>query len=372
MPKTVSTLALMRMAHDEDSAREFFINARWPDGLRCAFCNGDNVKEGKHPTQPYYCRDCQTNYSVKTNSVMSDSNLSYVKWLIAYHHFTVHPKGVSARQLVHDMEVEYKTAWHTEHRLREAMTDDGPLLFFGPVEVDETFIGGRKRNQNKKRRKELKMIPVIGMLDRATNRIRMKAITSRNSAEMKGFVYSNTAVHSEVHTDEASGYRGMFARVHHTINHKAGEYGPTNGIESVWSVIKRAYKGTYHKMSSWHLHRYLAEFTFRHDHRGEDEIDQIGAIVKGGVGKKLRLVELMGLRESGTRTKRRKDAKLDWFIVSAEVDILEGDLTRTEAISTAKKLVELRNEAISIQNVKTGEQIVAFPDGGTERHPPTA
>ena len=367
MQDKVSLFDLFGLIETEESAEQWFVNARWPDGLRCAFCNGDNVYRGKHPTQPYHCRDCKSAYSVKSNSVMSDSNLTYKHWLVANYLMNTYPKGVSSRQLEHHLKVTYRTAWHLSHRLREAMRDDKPRLFYGPVEADETFIGGKARNQPKERRRRLSKIPVIGIIDRVTDKIRMKPITSRNSAEMKGFIYGNTSIGSEVHTDEASGYRGL-ARIHHSINHKAGEYGPTNRIESVWSQLKRGYMGTYHKMSPRHLYRYLTEFAFRHNHRGEADMEKMTAVVEGGVGKKLRLVDLLGRVSKPTR--RWRANRVDWIIESAEGEVLETDLTRTEAIAKARKMSELRNKPISVQNVYTGEEIVALPDGETEHHPP--
>ena len=371
--RTMSLFDLFERIETEESAEQFFVNARWPNGLRCAFCNGDNVYRGKHPTQPYHCRDCRSPFSVKSNTVMSDSKLSYKHWLVANYMVNTNLKGISALQLQHHLKVTYKSAWHLEGRIREAMSEDGTFQpFDGPVEVDETFIGGRKRNQPKERRKRLSMIPVIGAIDRATDKIRLRQLGSRKGDEMKAFVYGSTEIGSEVNTDSASGYRGMFARIHKSINHKAGEYGPTNRIESVWAQIKRSYKGTYHKISPRHLHRYLDEYMFRHNHRGESDIQKMEAVVKGGDGKRLRLRELLGHWSDGKRKRRRRDARLDWVVESAEGDILETDLTRTEAVSEARKLAESGDKPISAQNIYTGEEIVYLPDGTIERHPPTS
>ena len=121
-------------------------------------------------------------------------------------------------------------------------------MFLGPVEVDKTFVGGRARNKNAERKRRLKKVPVIGILDRRTNQVVASPIRARIDEAMQGFIYYHTKGDTEVYTDETSGYRGLF-RKHQTINHSAGEYGLTNGIESFWAIIKRLYMGVYHNMT---------------------------------------------------------------------------------------------------------------------------
>ena len=117
-------------------------------------------------------------------------------------------------------------------------------------------------------------------------------IRARSSRLMQGFVHEHTEDDAEVVTDEASGYRGLRGRKHVSINHSAGEYGPTNGIESFWSGIKRAHMGTYHKMEPKHLHRYTTEFQERHNRRPLDTLGRMESVVFGGAGKRLRFVDL--------------------------------------------------------------------------------
>ena len=208
--KTLSLLELFELFGSNEGAEEWFIKARWPDGLGCAYCNGERVGErGNHPTQRFHCLDCMKFFSVKTNSIMHSSKLSYQKWAIAIYLFVTHPKGVSSYQLHRDLGVTQKTAWHLAHRIRKAFETDDPGLFFGPVEVDETFIGGRARNQPLERKRRMRKIPVIGMLDRATNRIIAEPIRARYGHLMQRFIYANTDWQAEVYTDEASGYRRM-------------------------------------------------------------------------------------------------------------------------------------------------------------------
>ena len=291
--KTLSMIELFALFGTNEIAEQWFIDSRWPDGLRCAYCNGERVgRRGKHPTQPFHCLDCMRFYSVKTNTVMHSSKLGYQKWAIAIYLFIRHPKGVSSHQLCRDLGVTQKTAWHLAHRIREALYKDKLGPFMGPVEVDETFIGGRGRNQTADRKRRLWKVPVIGMLDRATNTIVAEPIWARYGYLMQHFIYRNTDSSAEVYTDEASGYRRM-GRKHRTVNHRLGQYGLTNGIESFWSLFKRAYTGVYHKMSPKHLHRYATEMQERHNRRPLSTLERMRSVVADGVGKRLRWIDLV-------------------------------------------------------------------------------
>ena len=190
--KTLSVLELMERFGTDKIAEDWFIQTRWPDGLRCAYCNGARVGErGNHPTQRFHCLDCSRFFSVKTNSVMHSSKLGYRKWAVAIYLFVTHPKGISSLQLHKDLGVTQTTAWHLAHRIREALdTDPGP--FEGPVEVDETFIGGRAKNQTWERKHRIRKEIIIGMLDRATNKVKTQHIARRHTDIMQEFVTTNT------------------------------------------------------------------------------------------------------------------------------------------------------------------------------------
>ena len=292
--KTLSLLELFELFGTDEVAEQWFIKSRWPEGLRCAYCNGTRVGErGNHPTQPFHCLDCMRFYSVKTNSIMHSSQLGYRKWSVAIYLFVSHPKGISSHQLRRDLGITQKTAWHLGHRIREAL-DTGTLglTFEGPVEIDETFIGGRARNQPLERKRRMRKKPVIGLRDRATNRILAKPIWARQASILYHFVRTFTRPTTQVHTDEAPGYRGI-PREHLTVNHSKYEFGPTNGIESFWALLKRAYTGVYHKMSHKHLHRYVTEMQERHNRRPLSTIERMTSIVVDGVGKRLRYEDLI-------------------------------------------------------------------------------
>ena len=291
--KALSVIELMDLFGTDKIAEDWFITARWPDGLRCAYCKGDRVAErGNHPTQRFHCLDCMKFFSVKTNSVMHSSKLGYRKWAIAIYMFMTHPKGVSSYQLHRNIGITQKTAWHLAHRIRKALETDTLEMFIGPVEVDETFMGGKARNQTFERKMRMRKTPVIGMRDRATNKVRATVMERLYDYMMQGFIYAHTHPDAVVHTDQALGYQGV-NREHHTVNHTAREYGPTNGIESLWAIFKRAQMGVYHKMSPKHLHRYVAELQERHNRRPMEIIERMTSVVSDGEDKRLRYEDLI-------------------------------------------------------------------------------
>ena len=187
-------------------------------------------------------------------------------------------------------------------------------MFSGPVKVDESYVGGRRRNMSKYRRRELSgtgrgavgKTAVVGAKNWATNRAAAKVVETPDKATLQGFVAEHTAPGATVYSDEASAYQGIPFN-HQTVNHSLAEYvrGTVhiNGIESLWSMLKRTHKGTFHKLSPKHLDRYVQEFAARHNLRERDTIDIMGAVATGMRDKRLRYRDLIADNEleSGAR-----------------------------------------------------------------------
>lgn len=228
-------------------------------------------------------------------------------------------KGVSSMKLHRDLGITQKSAWHLAHRIRKTFeTQVGQ--FNGPVEVDETHIGGLRKNMSNAKRKALKdtgrgpvgKTAVVGIKDRDTNKVSAKVVHSTDAATLIPFIEEHTARGSTVYTDEASAYQSLANMVndydHETVIHSIMEYvrGPvhTNGIESLWSMLKRAHKGIYHKYSPKHLERYVREFAGRHNMRGSDTLTQMGIVARGLLGKRLRYTDLIAFTglSSGARS----------------------------------------------------------------------
>ena len=315
--KGISIKQIMRMFPDNATAERWFIQQRWPDGVCCPQCGSVNVQTGaKHPSMPFRCREkeCGKLFSTKTGTVMAGSKIGYQDWIIATFQIMTSLKGVSSMKLHRDLGITQKSAWFLAQRLRAALSHDG-TQFTGPVEVDETFFGGKRRNMSNTKRKALAntgrgpvgKTAVVGAKDRVTKQVAAQVVHATDQETLQGFVEDHAAPGATVYTDDASAYKSLSFN-HDTVKHSLSEYVRgdvhTNGIESLWSMLKRAHKGTFHKFSPKHLDRYVQEFAGRHNVREQDTIEQMRAVTEGMQGKRLRyrqLIQNNGLA-SGART----------------------------------------------------------------------
>ena len=296
----LSLVDVMRMFPDNETAEQWFIKQRWPDGISCPHCHSDNVQEkGKHPTMSSRCRSCRRFFSVRTGTLMESSRLSYQKWALASYLMTTNIKGTSSMKLHRDLGVTQKTAWYLAHRIRDSWEkSDGK--FEGPIEADEAYFGGKESNKHKSKRLNAGRGPVgktavLGVRDRKTKHVAAQVVRSTDKATVQGFIRSKAKTGAKLYTDDSRAYTGLDREA---VRHSLGEYVRgqvhTNGIESFWAMLKRGFYGVYHRMSPKHLHRYVQEFSGRHNDRPRDTADQLSAMVRGMCGKRLTYKELIG------------------------------------------------------------------------------
>ena len=244
---------------------------------------------------------------------MDSSKLSFRKWVFAIYLECTSLKGISSMKLHRDIGVTQATAWFMLHRIREVWATDKPEHFSGPVEVDETYVGGRFKNMHGDERRAARLEPnqkktiVAGVKDRGTNKVAAEVVSQADKKTLHKFVADHADKGTTVYHDDAKAYYSL-PFPHAGVTHSIGEYVNgechTNGIESFWSMLKRAHKGTFHKISPKHLQRYVNEFTGRFNIRDANTIDQMQSMVASMIGKRLTYADLIadnGL-DSGARS----------------------------------------------------------------------
>ncbi|MYF76837.1 MAG: IS1595 family transposase [Acidobacteria bacterium] len=292
----VSLLRLLAMFPTEERAQAWFESIRWEGKRTCARCGSARtrpVKSGK--PMPYWCTEGRHYFSVRTGTVLETSNVSLRKWAIAIYLCLTSLKSVSSMKLHRDIGVSQKTAWFMLHRIKEAWMDDHSGPFSGPVEVDETYVGGSDRNRHRKDRKGITggsgKTAVVGVKDRPTNEVRAEVVTDVHRLSLRTFVRQHVEAGATLYTDQSAAYKGSWGYDNHAVNHSVGEYVrgmvTTNGVESFWSMLKRAHKGTFHKISPKHLQRYVSEFAAKHNIREAGTLTQMDDTVLRLVGRRL-------------------------------------------------------------------------------------
>lgn len=330
-------LEATRYFQDPDVCVEFVAGMRWPQGVQCPHCDGNKVSFLKS-RRIWKCmaKDCHKQFSVKTQSVFEDSAIALDKWLTAVWLIVNCKNGISSYEIMRHVGVTQKSAWFMLHRIRLALKDGnwGKLggTEGGPVEVDEAYIGGEPKNRHKSKRNQnpkmiphesgymvknpaykslagrgTEKIPVMGMLDRETRKVRAQVIPDVKREVLMNAILKNVEKKSTVYTDGLHDYIPLKAMefVHETVNHLdecvRGEV-HTNGIENFWSLLKRGLRGTYVSVEPFHLDRYVDEQAFRFNNRATKDnpltdADRFMLAVSQIYGKRLTYAELTGKTE---------------------------------------------------------------------------
>ena len=316
MDAQVKTLQqAIRFFSDENVCIDTVANLRWPDGVpRCPKCVG---------TEHYYlatqkrwkCKKCDRQFSVKVGTIFEDSPIPLDKWLTALWLLVNCKNGISSYEVASDLGITQKSAWFVLHRLRLALKDRSFKKLgggSGPVEVDETFIGGNLHNMHREKRSRYSIkggskgkTIVQGLLDRDARKVRAQVVPNVKRETLQNQVLDAVKYGSKVYTDSAIGYENGLQRrfVHEIVNHSEtyviGQV-HTQGIENFWSLLKRTLRGTYVAVEPFHLDRYLDEQVFRFNNRKDENgnkltpADRFTTALLGIAGRRLTFKEVTG------------------------------------------------------------------------------
>ncbi|MGB7131605.1 MAG: IS1595 family transposase, partial [Candidatus Sulfotelmatobacter sp.] len=295
---------------EAEKARAFLENLRWPNGPVCPHCKGMKAYKlkpkanSKKPVRPgvYKCHDCEQQFTVTVNTIFEDSHILLHKWLYAIHLLCASKKGMSAHQLHRMLEVTYKTAWFMAHRIRYMMSQPSyKQKMVGIVEADETYVGGKRKNQGGRGRPDVysHKQAVFALVNRGGD-VRSFHVERVTAYNLRSILWKNAHPSTTIMTDSFASYdnlKGQF-NTHYQVNHSIGEYSRrepgkpvihTNTIEGVFSLLKRGIYGTYHQVGKHHLHRYLAEFDFRYNARKISDTERTLLALSQAEGKRLQL-----------------------------------------------------------------------------------
>ena len=275
----LSLFDLTRMYPTEESAVRHLEQVRWGDKPVCTRCGSmSRITEQKRDLGRYWCGDCRAYFTARTGTPMEHNRVSLHKWMFASYLFVTARKGISSLQMSKELAVTQKTAWYMLQRLRAGCADYLSELC-GTVEVDATYLGGKEKNKHARRKLNAGtgMVGKQGVLgvrqrgDGDDGALRLFPIASENRAVIERLLMENVAPGSIVCSDGHGGYKGLGDRFEHrSVNHSdrsakrfVDGMARTNGIESVWALLKRGFTGTYHHWSKKHCGLYINEFAFR-------------------------------------------------------------------------------------------------------------
>lgn len=297
---------------DDRAARKMIESIRWPNGPVCSHCGSVAEHYTLKIEGRYRCREaeCRRDFTVTTGTVMERTHIGLHLWMLAFYLLSSSKKGMSSHQLMRSMDVTYKTAWFLSHRIRKAMEKGGltsPMS--GPegiVEADETYHGKAETRRESPNRHGLPFTKkgkgggaekriIVSLVERHGS-VRSFHVAAADKATIGKIARDHIAPEARLHTDENPVYKAISAgfAAHETVNHSRKEYARgdvhVNSAEGYFGLFKRGFNGIYQHCREKHLHRYLAEYDFRYNHRirlGFDDMERTVEAIRGAEGKRL-------------------------------------------------------------------------------------
>ena len=279
----MNLISVFNQFPDQQSCITHLEAIRWPEKPTCPLCGSDDVarKQEGRKIGRWNCHQCTSNFNVLSGTVFRGTATPLQKWFLAICLMSNAKKSLSSCQLARDLQINQRTAWHLQRKIRQAMDNEDCELLKGLIETDETYIGGKprwKRSSNPRGRDTSKS-PVLGAVTRA-GRVKARVVDDTKKDTIMEFLAESIDMDevTAVISDEYPAYRSLDTIVPHAVIDHRFEYvskrNPnihTNSIESFWAGLKRAWTGTHHHYSRKHMQMYVAESCWKYNHRKDPD-----------------------------------------------------------------------------------------------------
>ncbi len=269
---------------DQEACLEHLERVRWATGAHCPKCGSQHVgrKTDGDRVGRWNCHACHASFNVLSGTIFEKTQIALQDWFMAIGIMINAKKSVSSHQLARDLDINQKSAWYMQQRIRSQMaTEQGSDLLQGIVEADETYVGGKPRRRGggggsrPRGRAASRKTPVIGAVERGGSVV-AKVADDLSGRGVLRFIRENVDPYGSVLiTDEFRSYRAVRETIDHTtINHGQRQYvdgyAHTNTIEGFWALLKRAWYGTHHRYAVRFLPLYVAEAAWKYNHRRDE------------------------------------------------------------------------------------------------------